>query len=141
MSAGIGEVSGANKGETLESALISYWTKYPKEVAFAVSTVAMLILSPFQFILGSAAGYVWERSKPTPQPNQPILTPAHAAFTLVGAVAALLCWTPVGLLGGRVFHHIPFISSFTVGTVFCLAANRGSGSASSWIELVGPRRR
>lgn len=85
------------------------------KIAFAVSTLALLILSPLQFMLGvplSLALHYWIAPSTG---NEPILTLPNTLFTMIGAVGAFIKCTPAGLVGGTLFQMIPLLSTWAVG--------------------------
>lgn len=97
----------------------SFFDKHFAKIAFAVSTLAMLILSPLYFFLGTAAGLVisyFTEPKLKLQPTEKIITLPNAVFAIVGATAALLRMTPAGAVSGFIFNVIPLAASMAVGS-------------------------
>jgi hypothetical protein len=88
------------------------------KIAFAISTLALLILSPLVLFLATAIGYAisyFLEPKLKLKPEDKIVTVPNTLFAIVGAAAALLQLTPVGSTGGYIFHAIPFVSSLAIG--------------------------
>ncbi len=112
MAAGITNMT--HEKQAQPSSTDSHFTK----TAFVVSTLALLIFSPLMFILGTIAGFglhsYLEPNKKM-KAGDPIITVPNAVFSIIGAVGAILRWTPAGMLGGFLFQWIPFVSSFAVG--------------------------
>ncbi len=97
--------------------------KHFTQVAFAVSTLALFILTPLAFILGTLSALATHRYlglSPQRKPSDPIIGTSNAIFAIVGATAAFLSFMPVGGMGGLLFRIIPFASSFSIGsTAYC----------------------
>lgn len=94
--------------------------KHFAKIAFAISTLVLLIFSPLVAIFGTAAGLVINfviDPELKVHPTHKIITVPHAVFAIVGAIAALLRMTPAGSMGGFVFKAVPFIASFALGSV------------------------
>ncbi len=95
----------------------SFVEKHSAGVVFAISTLALLILSPLSFFLGTAAGYAIHNYNETPvNPEEKIITIVQASLTCIGAMAALIAVTSIGATGGLLFQAIPFLSSLCIGT-------------------------
>ncbi len=89
------------------------------KIAFAVSALALLILSPLHLFLGAAVGFAihfYTEPKLILGSRDPIVTIPNALFSIVGAFASLLSLTSAGATGGYLFKAIPFISSLAVGS-------------------------
>jgi len=95
------------------------------KIAFAVSTVALLILAPLNLFLGAAVGaglhYYFEPQLRL-KPDDKIVTLPNTIFAIVGAMAALVGLTPAGAMGGFLFQAIPFLTSLAVGSTGYRAA-------------------
>ena len=86
------------------------------KIAFAISTLAMAVLAPMQFFLGTAVGFVLHAMTDLGiNPNEKLINIPATLFTIVGATAALLRLTPAGAAGGFVFRAVPFLGSLAVG--------------------------
>jgi hypothetical protein len=89
------------------------------KIAFAISTLVLLLFSPLYFFLGSAAGFALHQSI---EPNlrvrgeNEIITIPHSVFSIVGAVAALIRLLPAGAEGGLIFRAVPLVASFAIGS-------------------------
>jgi hypothetical protein len=90
--------------------------KHFAKIAFAVATLALIALAPLDFFVGAIAGFAIHYYVKQPvDPTEKIVTLPHTVLTIVGAVAALIRFTPGGALGGLVFLVIPSIGSLAVG--------------------------
>lgn len=93
--------------------------KHFNAIAFVFSTFVLLMAAPkalfFGSLFGAGAHYYF-------QPNyqlsveERIIPLTHTAFAILGAVGALVSFTPAGALGGVVFKAIPLMTSFAVGS-------------------------
>lgn len=91
-------------------------------IAFAVSTLALLILSPFNFFVGTAIGLAASYFlSPPEKATGPVISLTNALFVIIGATGALLTLTPAGSGGGFIFRAIPFLASLAVGNTACRA--------------------
>ncbi len=97
------------------------------KIAFTVSTLALLILSPLYLFLGTAAGFALHYSI---EPNlilnldDRLITNQDAVFAIVGAFAAFVKRTPSGAVAGFVFQAIPLVMSLGIGSVAYRASRK-----------------
>lgn len=103
---------------------VPFLEKHFAKIAFAISSLVLLIFSSLFLFLGSVAGfslhYSLEPELKIKEDTQ-VITLSHAVFAIVGAVAALIRIFPAGASGGLVFQSIPLMASMAVGS----AAYRG----------------
>lgn len=94
----------------------SFVDKHFLKIAFAVATLALVLIAPLDIFLGAAAGFAFHYYTKQPvDPAEPIITSSHTLFTLVGAIAALIRLMPGGAAGGLIFLAIPSLGSLAVG--------------------------
>src|SRR5690554_4133391 len=92
----------------------SFVDRHFAKLAFAISIVALLIFSPLALILGTIAGFALDTYlDPNLRPDR-IITIPNASFTIVGAVAAILRWTPAGRMGSPIFRSIPYLGALGI---------------------------
>lgn len=103
----------------------SFVEKHFMTIAFAVSSFVLFILSPFQFIVGSAIGIALDcMFQPNLQleSNEKVMTVANTSFLIVGAIATLIKLTPAGRMGGYIFQTVPFLATLVIGDTFYRAS-------------------
>lgn len=103
---------------------VPFVEKHFAKIAFAISSLVLLIFSSLFLFLGSVAGFALHYSlepELTIQDETQIVPLPHAIFAIVGAAAAVIRMLPAGAAGGLVFQSIPLIASMAIGS----AAYRG----------------
>lgn len=107
-----------------EAAEVPFVEKHFAKIAFAISSLTLLIFSSFFLLLGSVAGFALHYSLEPElkiREDTQVITVSHAVFAIVGAVAAVIRTLPAGAAGGLVFQSIPLMASMAIGS----AAYRG----------------
>ena len=98
---------------------IPFIDKHFTKIAFAVSTLVLMIFSPLFLFLGAASGLALHYSvEPdlTVRDQNEIVTLCNSIFAIVGAMAALIRMLPAGAAGGFTFQSIPLVASFAIGS-------------------------
>lgn len=109
-----------NHPKPVEEGNESWIDRHFIEVAFAVSTLALFILSPLSLFLGGVAGFALHYSI---EPNlevkaeERLIGQNETVIALVGGFASLIHLTPSGAAGGIVFQAIPLMASLAVGSI------------------------
>ncbi|EKE08654.1 MAG: hypothetical protein ACD_17C00065G0003 [uncultured bacterium] len=87
-------------------------------VAFTVATLFHFLFSFFSLTIGAALGFSFHSYTDTSLklgPKDKIITSTSSIFAVIGAFAVFIQIMPVGVLGGGIFHAIPYASAFTAG--------------------------
>ncbi|HSX11132.1 MAG TPA: hypothetical protein VLF94_05410 [Chlamydiales bacterium] len=100
--------------------------KHFAKIAFAVSALALFLIAAPELVLGAVIGFALHSyMEPTIGPDEKVVTIANATFTIVGAVAALIRFSPAAAAGGLLFFSIPFFASLAVGATLHRAYKLG----------------
>lgn len=93
--------------------------KHFAALAFFFSCALLFLTAPGTFLTGTLIGAV-AHSFYNPmmriQKEERKIPLLNATVAIVGAFASVLRYTPAGLMGGKIFHSIPFVSSLAVGS-------------------------
>jgi hypothetical protein len=98
---------------------VPFIDKHFAKIAFAISTLVLLIFSPLYLFLGSVAGFALHNSLEPDlrvQDENQIVTLSNSVFSIVGAVAALIRLLPAGAEAGLIFRAVPLVASFAIGS-------------------------
>jgi hypothetical protein len=112
---------------------LGYWKeKHSVGLAFTISSLALLILSPLAFFLGTASSFTLHYYNQTKiDPNEEVISMVHSVAVSIGAVAAFLAVTPLGAGGGIIFHSLPFLAASFIGSAL-YNGTQGLDDSSSW---------
>lgn len=93
--------------------------KHFADIAFTISAIVLAILSPLHVFLGAALGFAihyFTEPDLRLKKNEKVISLPNTLFAIIGAMAALIRFTPAGATGGFVFKAIPFAASLAMGS-------------------------
>ena len=96
-----------------------FLNQYSHQIAFTMSSVALLFLSPFTFTFGSTATFAmhhYVHPEMKMRAKDKVIAIENVIFAIVGAVATFVNLTPAGNAGGIVFKATVLFGPYAVGT-------------------------
>jgi hypothetical protein len=96
-----------------------FFEKHFVKIAFAASTIALLMISPFSLsmgaILGAGMNYYFDPDLRIAKEDA-ILTIPNTTVAIVGAIAALLRLSPGTVFNTITFKAVPLLASLAIGS-------------------------
>lgn len=86
------------------------------EIAFLISSIALLVFAPLKLMIGAFIGYMIHSYREPGLKTSQVVTLENTLYTIVGGMAAVIRLTPAGATAGFVFNAIPLVASAAVGS-------------------------